>query len=81
MPDDVDQMPKVRASASQNVLIDDEKRLDGSNFSRGVLQYKIQIFEFGMGSSRLSDRNSGDLCAVMRMRVANMGTLATHGTK
>lgn len=48
MPDDVDQMPKVRASASQNVLIDDEKRLDGSNFSLGVLQYKIQIFEFGM---------------------------------
>ena len=48
MPDDVDQMPKIRASASQNVLIDDEKRLDGSNFSRGVLQYKIQIFEFGM---------------------------------
>jgi hypothetical protein len=46
--DDVDQMPKIWTDASQNILIEDEKRLDSSNFPLSVLQHKIQIFEFGM---------------------------------
>jgi len=29
-------------------LIENKKRLDGSNLSLKVLQYKIQIFELGM---------------------------------
>ena len=41
-------MPKIWTDASQNVLIEDEKRLDSSNFPLSVLQHKIQIFEFGM---------------------------------
>jgi hypothetical protein len=48
MANAVDQMPKIWTSASQNVLIEDKKRLDGSNLSLKVLQYKIQIFELGM---------------------------------
>jgi hypothetical protein len=47
MANDVDRIPKIR-SASQNVLIEHKKRLDGSNVSPKVLQYKIQIFELRM---------------------------------
>jgi hypothetical protein len=35
-------------TASQNVLIEEEKRLDGANVPVRVLQYKIQISELGM---------------------------------
>jgi len=48
MANDVDQMPKIWTSASQNVLIKDKKWLNGSNLSPNVPQYKIQIFELGM---------------------------------
>src|SRR5215472_5255850 len=48
MANAVKQMSKIWTGASQNVLIEDKKRLDGSNHSLRVLQYKIQIFELGM---------------------------------
>jgi len=43
----VDQISKVWARASKNVLIEEEKRLDGANLAVRVLQRKIQIFELG----------------------------------
>ena len=48
MANDIDQMPKIRTNPNQNVLIENEKRLDSSNLSAEVLQFKIQVFKLGM---------------------------------
>jgi len=48
MANDIDQMPKIRTNPNQNVLIENEKRLDSSNLSAEVLQFKIQVFKLRM---------------------------------
>jgi hypothetical protein len=45
---DIDPMSEMRASTRQNVLIEDERRLDGANASVSVLQCKIQVSKLGM---------------------------------
>ena len=48
MANDIDQMPKIRARPNQNVLIQNEKRLDSSKLSLNARKYKIQIFKLRM---------------------------------
>ena len=48
MANDIDQTPKIRTNPYQNILIQDKKRLNSSNLSLVVIQFKIQVFKLGM---------------------------------